>query len=88
MTEDQQRILAAYKIALSMMRDRTPRKLLDLLNVLECRDLLRKEAREEIDRRRVGLTKDLSDEWIEAIKNAEMSPEHDHLNALMDEQDA
>jgi len=88
MTEDQRRILAAYKIALSMMRDRTPRKLLDLLNVLECRDLLREEAREEIDRRRVGLTKDLSDEWIEAIKNAEMSPEHDHLNALMDEQDA
>lgn len=52
MTEDQRRILAAYKIALSMMRDRTPRKLLDLLNVLECRDLLRKERQEEIEAKR------------------------------------
>lgn len=35
--------------------------------------------------RKVGLTEELSDEWIEAIKNATMSPEHDHLNALMDD---
>ena len=52
MTEDQRRIPAAYKIALSMMRDRTPRKLVDLLNVLECRDLLRKERQEEIEAKR------------------------------------
>lgn len=48
MTADQRRILAAYKIALSMMRDSSPRKLLDLLNVLECRDLLRLERLEQI----------------------------------------
>jgi len=37
------------------------------------------------DQRRVWRTEDLSDEWIEAIKNATMSPEYDYLNALMDD---
>lgn len=46
MTADQRRILAAYKIALSMIGGSSPRKLLDLLNALECRDLLRMERLE------------------------------------------
>jgi hypothetical protein len=37
-----------------------------------------------LQERRVWRTEDLSDEWIEAIRVAKMSPEHDHLNALVD----
>lgn len=47
MTKAEQRLLAAYKIALSMIGDRSPKKLYELLNVLECRDLLRQQRREE-----------------------------------------
>jgi phosphoenolpyruvate synthase/pyruvate phosphate dikinase len=69
----------------------TGRTLDEVIAALPEERLRRVEARAEQIRaayRHAGLTKDLSDEWIEAIKNAKMSPEHDHLNALMDEQDS
>jgi hypothetical protein len=49
MTEDQRTILKAYKLALSLKRDRSPKQLYELLCVLECRDLLREERREQIE---------------------------------------
>lgn len=45
LTPDEERIIEAFEVALSMIGDRSVVKLHRLLCVLECRDLLRKRRR-------------------------------------------
>lgn len=51
----------------------------DHLVVLSADEYARLKRRD----RRVGRLEDLPDEWIEAIRSAEMSPEHEHLDNEM-----
>jgi hypothetical protein len=45
--------IAAYNAALAMIGDCTPQRLHSLLNLLECRDLMRDRRREEMQNSRI-----------------------------------
>jgi hypothetical protein len=68
--------------------------LIDAMQVSPCRDIDIEPRRDPMPvreitsapsqhNRRVGLTTDLPEEWIEAIRRAEVDPRHAHLDEII-----